>query len=204
MHCLATEVMAGGDRRRQGPPPSPDPVRSFAEGWCPFTSATVVRRTALVDAGGFPPHLSHSEDRYLLLRLALDRPWAHTPEALMVRHRDGRVRLSDDADAISAADAEIERTYGREVVRRVGLRRGMRFFWIYRGRAVSRRLQARAPIEGRRAAWDALLVLVPELPRSLSSFGRPIVVLVLGWMGYQKVRNGYHHRHHRHADRQRT
>lgn len=189
--ALATEVGADGARRRQVGPPSPDVVRAFAEGWSPFTSAVMVRRTALLAAGGFPPHLTHSEDRHLWIRLALDRRWALTPDALMLRNRGVHVHLSDDLDAVRAANAELERTYGREMARRVGLRSGMRFFWHYRGRSVTRDMLQRAPSEGRRAAWDALSTLARAFPRSASALVRPITLLAFGRGGYAWLHHRY-------------
>ena len=190
--CAAIEVERDGPRRSHDPTLEPDPALAFTRGWCPFTSSVVARRSAVLDAGGFPPHLSHSEDRFLWLRLALDRRWSYTPDALMLRHSGAGHRLSENHAAISAADAEIERTYGRELRRRVGLVPAMRFFWFYRGRNEIRGvIQHRGP-GGRRAAWRALVVLASALPRSASSVWRPAVVLLLGTNTYRTSRDLYH------------
>src|SRR5439155_23564843 len=169
VYCLGTEV----DRDRvlvdQARPPDLDPVVAATYGWCPFTSCVMVRRTVFLSAGGFPLHLSHSEDRELWLRLALSCRWALTPETLMLRHRHGGPRLSDDLGATRLADADLERRYHAAVRHRTGLRGSMRWFWHSRGRDEFSRMMLDARRNGRRAAWRSLGDLATALPRSATS-----------------------------------
>ena len=203
VYCLGADVGADGSRRDQRRPPSTDPLRSYSDGWSPFTSCIVVRRDAFVRAGGFPVRLSHGEDQFLWTRLALDCRWAHTPEVLMLRPEHGGSRLTDDEEADRVARAELDRAFGAAVGRRLGLRASMRWFWEYPGRREFWAMVSDARTRGRRAAWDSVRRLAPALPRSASTIWRPVVVLVVGVEGYFRVQDQYHRLHHELVDRRR-
>ncbi|MFA5883136.1 MAG: glycosyltransferase family A protein [Acidimicrobiia bacterium] len=204
VYCLGADVGADGSRLDQRRPPSADPLRSYSDGWSPFTSCILVRRDTFLRAGGFPVHLSHGEDQFLWTRLALDCRWAHTPEILMLRPEHGGPRLTHDEAADRVARAELDRAYGAAVGRRLGLRVSMRWFWEYPGRREFWAMIADARTRGRRAAWDSVRKLAPALPRSASTIWRPVVVLVVGVEGYFRVLDQYHRLHRTLIDRRRA
>jgi glycosyltransferase involved in cell wall biosynthesis len=202
--CLGVDVDPDGSEHPQAPPPDPDPLRAGARGWWPFTSATMVRRVALLDVGGFPPEFSHGEDVHVWAALALGRSWARTPDRLLVRHRHDQPRLTDDWPAYREAARALDRRYGAAVARRAGLTIGMRWYWQYVGRFAFARMLLDAQRRGRRVVGPSIWRSMRALPRSSTTIGRSVLVLVLGPVGYRRVAGRYDRAHPRRAGRRRT
>jgi len=98
---------------------------------CPWPiHAALVRREALMAAGGFPEELTHAEDYALWLRVAVFRPVVRVPEVLAHYHFHGMGQAS--TNRLKAAFGELNvkldflkrfpvagRILGREAVRRL-------------------------------------------------------------------------------------
>src|SRR5206468_11289318 len=75
--CAAVEEDALGRRSVHAAPATAQPgLDAMTRGWHPFIGCVLVRRDALVAAGGFVPSLRVREAWHLLLRLALRFPFA--------------------------------------------------------------------------------------------------------------------------------
>ena len=89
-----------GGAKSPAAPPFPahaltGPRRDATCGWHPFVGCVLVRRDAVVEAGGFTTSLTVREDWHLLLQLALTVPFVATPDVLMVRHHHEGPQLGE-------------------------------------------------------------------------------------------------------------
>jgi hypothetical protein len=80
--------------------------RDLVAGWIPLVSCALVRRSAIVDAGGLDESLQASEDRDLWLRLAERTDFIGTADVLVVRHEHRGAQLSRNY-ALLLSDAEV-------------------------------------------------------------------------------------------------
>jgi len=187
--CSAVEETAAGTRWEHAPPAGAQPgLDAMTRGWHPFIGCVMVRRDALVAAGGFVTSLAVREDWHLLLRLALTVPFAATPEPLMVRHHHRGPRLGGNADAALMADRVLDRDFGAAIRRRAGSGAYARWYRWHCGEDEIQRMWREAPSRGRRAAAAALLPMARRLPWSAVSMARPAAVLVLGPLAYGRLR----------------
>ena len=162
----------------------------MVRGWHPLLSSVLVRRDAIVAVGGFATDLPIREDWHLLLRLALQRPFAATPEALMVRHHHTGPRLGSNPDAALLADRAINRELGPAIRRQAGLLAYMQWYRWHCGEDEIQRMWRSVPAEGRRAALTAVRSLARRLPWSAPSMLRPAVAAVVGPERYRRLREG--------------
>jgi glycosyltransferase involved in cell wall biosynthesis len=103
---------------------------ALVEGWNPFVSSALIRRSLLVEAGGLDERLRATEDRDLWMRLAQRTEFAGSSEVLLIRHERHGPQLSRNPDLL-AQDAAvlagkwrdaITATCGRRAFRRWQLR----------------------------------------------------------------------------------
>lgn len=87
----------------------------LVEGWNPFVSSALIRRTLLVEAGGLDERLRATEDRDLWMRLAQRTEFAGTNDALLIRHERHGPQLSRNPEFL-ARDAAILAAKWRAVV----------------------------------------------------------------------------------------
>jgi hypothetical protein len=146
----------------------------------PRVSATVVRRTTLVEAGGFPPDLAVAADCELFLRVGLLGPYAHNPEALAIRHLH-------QGDHLSTQWARQRDSYWTQasrlrspIVRRGGYRAWATWLRWHVGEA-EMAANSTVPMPEKRAAARATTRrLARELPWSAWAMLRPLVVVIVG------------------------
>ena len=189
--CAATETGPSGRRWVHAPPANTRPgLDAMVRGWHPLLSSVLVRRDAIVAVGGFATDLPIREDWHLLLRLALQRPFAATPEALMVRHHHTGPRLGSNPDAALLADRAINRELGPAIRRQAGLLAYMQWYRWHCGEDEIQRMWRSVPAEGRRAALTAVRSLARRLPWSAPSMLRPAVAAVVGPERYRRLREG--------------
>lgn len=188
--CLGADLGTDGTGVAQAGPPSGDPVLAAAAGWFPFTSCVMVRREVLRAVGGFPEAFAHGEDVHVWTALAFGARWAWTPEVLMERpHHDGP-RLTDDWAEYRRAAAALDERFGDLVLARAGLVAALRWHWRYVGRfefiGVVEHPDASPPAT-RRRAWASFRRQVGALPRSAASLVRPVLLVLLGPVGYWRA-----------------
>jgi len=146
----------------------------------PRPSATLVRRTSIVDAGGFPPDLVAGGDCELLLRLALLGHYTYNPEPLVVRHVHAHGQLSTqwthqrDSYWIQASRLRAP------IVRRGGYRAWATWLRWHVGEAELAAISTKPVAEKRAAARHAVRRLARQLPWSASAMVRPLVIAVAG------------------------
>jgi glycosyltransferase involved in cell wall biosynthesis len=161
----------------------------------PRVSATMVRRTTLVEAGGFPPDLAVAADCELFLRVNLLGTYAWNPEALAIRHLHGRGHLSTqwvkqrESYWIQAARLR------RPVVRRGGYRAWATWLRWHVGEAEYAVLRTTPITERRAAAWAAVRRLARLLPWSAPALARPLALVVLGPSTMTALRRWYRSAH---------
>lgn len=78
----------------------------LVEGWNPFVSGALIRRSLLVEAGGLDERLRATEDRDLWMRLAQRTEFAGASDVLLIRHERHGPQLSRNPDFL-ARDAAI-------------------------------------------------------------------------------------------------
>lgn len=145
--------------------------RLITEACTVLTSCTIVRRDAVLAAGGFPSQFRRSEDAHLWLRIAMQGGRIAWHPAPLVRHRRRAGSLADDTPAMVAAyidvledlDARLPFTPAqRRLVRRqIARRRSRVAFEDGRRRFAAGEYAAAAGALGHAYAWE------PALPAKL-------------------------------------
>ncbi len=157
----------------------------------PRPSATMVRRTTMVEAGGFAPDLAVAADCELLLRIGLLGEYAFNLQALVIRHVHGRDQLSTqwtrqrDSYWIQASRLR------HMIVRRGGHRAWATWLRWHPGEAELAAISTTSMPERRAAAWVAVRRLARQLPWSASAMVRPLLIAVIGPRGRHAVRRWY-------------
>jgi glycosyltransferase involved in cell wall biosynthesis len=84
----------GREEKHTMQPPPGSILRSLCHGrWTPLPTATMIRRSTLIDVGGFDPSFQSGEEINLWQRVAWRHKIAHVPE-ILVRYRIGHARLT--------------------------------------------------------------------------------------------------------------
>jgi glycosyltransferase involved in cell wall biosynthesis len=191
VYCLrAGQVLDGKIVPSPYKPPLPegDVLDSvLASGHTISPCAHIVKRSALLEVGGFDETFSEAEDRDLWLRLAqASHHFVAVPETLIIVHMGHRGRLTDDGVGLSQSFAAYERRWGKLARRRLGLgayndielARRLRLEKLHRSHV--RRLVRR----GRRAdAWRYVRAMTPTLrtfPWGTPFVARALSVAVFG------------------------
>ena len=73
----------------------------LVKGWNPFVSSALIRRSILLETGGFDERLRATEDRDMWLRLAQRTEFAGTSDALLIRHVRHGDQLSRNPDFLT-------------------------------------------------------------------------------------------------------
>jgi GT2 family glycosyltransferase len=159
--------------------------------------AHIVKRSALLDVGGFDETFSEAEDRDLWLRLAqASNHFVAVPESLIIVHMGHRGRLTDDGVGLSRSFAAYERRWGKLARRRLGLGA---YNDIELGRRVRleklhRKHVTRLVRKGRRTdAWRYVRAMMPTLrtfPWGTPFVARALSVVVLGRAAERFARAG--------------
>jgi hypothetical protein len=157
-------------------------------GWLPLVSATLLRRTRLVDIGGLDEALRAMEDEDLWLRLARRTDFAGTADALVVRHEHAGPQLSRNAALLARDAAHLDEKW------RSTIRAACGEVAYRRWRTFVRTLPAFAEIletvdGGRRLrGCRSLGRMARHLPWSLPAIARALAMLVLGLPAYGRLR----------------
>jgi hypothetical protein len=161
----------------------------------PRVSATIVRRTTLVEAGGFPPDLPVAEDCELLLRVAFLGPFAHSPEALAIRHLHRGDHLSTQwarqRDSYWTQASRLR----RPILQRGGYRAWATWLRWHVGEAEMAANSVVPMSEKRAAARATTRRLARELPWSAWAILRPLMVVTLGPKIRAELRRWYRSAH---------
>jgi glycosyltransferase involved in cell wall biosynthesis len=169
-----------------------DVLVPLLRGWNVATSTALVPRAALERVGGFDERLSGAQEYDLWLRLAQDGVrFVAVPDALVLKHDHGGVRISADLDARSEATiARLDERWGRLVRERCGARGYARWRARCRGYIHSMwfgRLRHAMARGDRALALRHCLALARGLPGSGRYFVRGLAMTLLGWRGYQAL-----------------
>ena len=162
-------------------------------GWQPMMSATLIRRSVLVEIGGLDEDLLASEDCDLWLRLAQRTDFAGTSEILLTRHIDHGPQISRNADFL-ARDAVM---LGRKWQTAITATCGRLAYRRWHGRAVVRaeRFRFEEATRGatgtRAAAVRSAARLLALLPWSAPLFAEAVGFSILGQSGRQLVHRGW-------------
>lgn len=180
------------------PPPAADPARRpprLPEGdvlddllggtMHLFASACLVRRSALLDFGGFDETIRQGEDTDLWLRMAsASHQFAVVREPLAVIHRGHRVdQLTEDPVLRAVTLQRHHRRWGRLARERLGEEHyGRRRRWqSQRRRREHRKIVKRLERAGSRAeAWRYAWRMAPTLPWGVSYVAQALLVAALG------------------------
>jgi glycosyltransferase involved in cell wall biosynthesis len=171
-----------GDAGGVWPPrtPSGQVFDDLCTPWGPLVSAVMVRRSLLVELGGFSRALEVFEDRDLLLRLSLSTPFAASPEPLVLRHPHDRPRLVLDEAIQRRSMAALDRRWRLTALRRSGLRGFARWTRHWYVDPEVARMRQHAAVCGRAAAGPAIRRLVWRLPWSAPAIGGALVLWATG------------------------
>jgi GT2 family glycosyltransferase len=161
-----------------------DVLDRLLEGWRFVTSVAMVRRQALLDAGGFAPDLDAQEDYDMWLRLAArGLRFAAVAEALVIKHHHGDGHLSGDPSVRPRCLAVLDARWG-PLVR---ARRGPAAYRRWRGDMEQRIHFARfmlvrlAGARGdRRAAWRGCLMLLRSPWAAGRFLAQAVILATLG------------------------
>ncbi len=189
-YCLrALQTRHGLQPSRHTPPlPEGDVLDSILRGDHQMSSnAHIVKRSALLEVGGFDETLRAAEDKDLWLRLArASHHFVAVPETLAVVHRDYRKRRPEEAVGLSRSFASFERRWGRLVRRCIGPAAHAQSRMEVRQsfEALHPRYVERLVRRGRRAeAWRYVRSMAPTLPTfrwGIPYVAKAMLVVVFG------------------------
>lgn len=158
-------------------------------------SQCMIRRSALIEVGGFDVSLPSGQDVDIWLRIAAaGHRFAAVPDLLVVRHEHGGSQISRDPVAIVKTLRIFERRWGRLVRRRAGLEAYRR--WLRRRLQLvedvffAPRLQRQtwnAWSVGWWYAWQRQRLLWLEFRREAWIALRAVIFAVAGPIGYARV-----------------
>ena len=161
----------------------------------PRVSATMVRRTIVLDAGGFAPDLPVAADCQLFLRVGLLGSFARSPEALAIRY-------FHDGGQLSTQWTKQRESYWIQAprLRSVIVRRGGNRAWAtwlrwHPGEAEMAVIRTTPVSERRAVARSAVRRLARYLPWSAAAMLRPVLVAVLGPQSLDPLRRWYRSAH---------
>ena len=100
---------AGRERLRDQRPLAETPLPRMIRRGAPTPSSVVVRRDAIVAAGGFDASLRYAEDLALYMRVARDGAWVHLPGE-PITYRLGAGEARSEAAALSKWNTGIDRS----------------------------------------------------------------------------------------------
>jgi glycosyltransferase involved in cell wall biosynthesis len=160
--------------------------RRLVDGWLPLVSCALLRRSALIDAGGLDEGLRACEDHDLWLRLAQRTHFAGTAEVLVVRHEHAGAHLSRNYQALVRDAAVLDRKWKAAITRSCG----RVAYWTWRaglvtnaelGRAIQA-AESRERLEGLRSIGR----MARCLPWSTPGVARGLAVTLLGATTYRR------------------
>lgn len=158
-----------------------DALAQLLQGMKATTSAYVVRRDALLDAGGFDENLRSSEDYDLLLRLAQGgHRYAAVHEPLVIIHAQGSDRMSVDAIGRLQGHRSMNRRWGALMKELAGRKRYKS--WRRKRQREHKELHARhvAQLSSRSDALRYAARMIPHLPWGTRYVGRALALAVTG------------------------
>ncbi len=181
---------------RSGPVPGPvyegDVFERLLLGWGPVTSSAVmVRRPALLRAGGFDAAFLTAGDHDLWLRLAqASNHFVAVDELLVVKHENFGPQLWTDPDARARDFATGTRRWGPVIASRLG--RAAYRQWKVGGSAGIQwahfmRVRHAVASGHRRAAWRHCLAMCRWLPWSRRYLIYGVALAILGPDGYRTL-----------------
>jgi len=171
----------------------------LVEGWNPFVSSALIRRTVLLEAGGLDERLRATEDRDLWMRLAQRTEFAGASDVLLIRHERHGPQLSRNPDFLARDAAVLAVKWRDPITAACGSRAYRR--WHLRLVLWAERCRVARTVErggGARVAWarsaGRLLSLFPgSAPHVAEALGLAIlgprrlewVTRRLSWYGYR-------------------
>jgi len=162
----------------------------LVEGWNPFVSSALIRRSLLVEAGGLDERLRATEDRDLWMRLAQRTEFAGASDVLLIRHEHHGPQLSRNPDFLARDAATLSRKWREAITAACGRRAYRR--WQLRLVLWAERCRVERAVEqggGERvSAARSAGRLVRLLPGSAPHVAEAFAVAILGsrrlvWVG---------------------
>ncbi len=168
-----------------------DVFRYLLGGWHPTTlSVFLVKRTSMLEIGGFDENLPSAQDYSTWLMLAeASQHFVATDEALVIKHEYGDDQMSDNPIARVRASEILDRRWGPVIQRHlgwVGYRRWRRGRWGIVQLAYFRRIKVAAAHGRRIEAWRNWVGMCRLFPYSYSMrhVCGAFLMIVLGFHGY--------------------
>lgn len=154
-------------------------------GWYPPTASLfIVKRSSLLDVGGFDEGLACAEDYDLWLRLAqAANHFAAVSEVLLVKYEGGALQLKSDARARLRSMELFDRKWRRVITDHLGAGAYRRWKARLYGNIQNRqfKLVRQAVAHGERmAAWRCWLAMCRLLPWSRKKVMQALVLVTLG------------------------
>jgi glycosyltransferase involved in cell wall biosynthesis len=154
-------------------------------GWHPGTTSTImVKRSSLLEIGGFDEGLACAEDYDLWLRLAqAANHFAAVSEVLLVKYEGGALQLKSDARARLRSMELFDRKWRRVITDHLGAGAYRRWKARLYGNIQNRqfKLVRQAVAHGERmAAWRCWLAMCRLLPWSRKKVMQALVLVTLG------------------------
>jgi glycosyltransferase involved in cell wall biosynthesis len=187
--CMVQDALTERMCRRPRVAYGGDVFRYLLGGWHPTTlSVFLVKRTSMLEVGGFDESLPSAQDYSIWLSLAeASQHFVAMDEALVIKHEYGDDQMSDNPIARIRAVQILDRRWGSVIRRHLGWMGYLRWKtkrWSIVQLAHFRRIKI-AVAHGRRTeAWRNWIGMCRLLPRSMRYVCSAFLMIVLGFRGY--------------------
>jgi hypothetical protein len=166
---------------------SGDVFRHLVDGWYPLMSGALLRRSAVIDAGGFDEALLACEDYDLWLRLAQRTELAGSPDVLVVRHEHAGPQLSRNGAALARDAAAVDHKWKAAIAGSCGRVAYWRWrAWLVNNAELTRAIHA-AETGDRREGVRSVGRMARHLPWSAPGVARGVAVTLLGPAAYRRL-----------------
>jgi len=167
--------------------------RHLVAGWHVQVSATLIRRSMLIEIGGLDEELRANEDRDLWLRLAQRTDFAGTSDVLLTRNDHHGPQLCRNAEFMARDAAILERKWRAVITAACGRLAFRR--WHARAVLLAERRRIEHAISAGAGARVAAVRcggrLLPFLPWSASLVTEMVAFAILGTPGSRVTRRGW-------------
>ena len=166
--------------------------RHLVEGWLPLMSGALLRRSAVLAAGGFDEGLLAYEDYDLLLQLAQRTELAGSAEVLVVRHEHAGPQLSRNYAALAQDAVVVDRKWKAAIAGSCG----RVAYWTWRAWLVKNaelvRAMRAAETGDRREGARSVGRMARHLPWSAPGVARGVAVTLVGLATYRRLTARFH------------
>ncbi|NJN86712.1 MAG: hypothetical protein HC881_10850 [Leptolyngbyaceae cyanobacterium SL_7_1] len=165
-----------------------DVFNDLLQGWCPPSSASIVKRSTLTQIGGFDESLPSFQDYDLWLRLAqASNHFVAVPEPLLIKHVHNNHQVSVDPTAKLRGFEIFQQRWSETMKRRLGVQSYQRWVADHLSHVQLSQVKLALARGKRLLAWQHFLGMTQFLPYSWKLMLKGLFFAALGEKTYAFV-----------------